>query len=304
MTPFKDYSKRTVTFVVIPHDRARPWRVNVRLWALHVLGAAVLAFAAWAFLAVSSSVDEQLTLAAHQKMKREMKEVSEELEASRAVIARMEQLDKDLRKVLNLKNQRRAGAYRGKGGPRVSEEANFAKVLQDRREAVSADLVQELKDVKQEALTQEASFKEIQVFLDQQHSVLAATPSIWPVNGWITSGFGSRASPLTGEAGRHMGVDIANETNTPIRAAADGLVTYAGWEGSYGRVIAIEHGYGYSTRYGHCARLKVKVGDEVKRGQVIAYIGSTGRSTGSHCHYEVRRHGVPVDPTKYLPAQQ
>ena len=304
MSHFKDYSKKTVTFVVIPHDRAKPWRLNVRVWVLVLAGIFLLGFAAWAFLAVSSSVDDQLTLAAHQKMKREMKEITEELEANRTVIARMEQLDRELRKVLNLKNQRKTPPFRGKGGPRVSEEANFSRTLQDRREALSADLVAELKDVKQEALTQEASFKEIQVFLDKQHSVLAATPSIWPVNGWITSGFGSRASPLTGEAGRHLGVDIANETNTPIRATADGLVTYAGWETGYGRVIAVEHGYGYSTRYGHCARLKVKVGDEVKRGQVIAYIGSTGRSIGSHCHYEVRRHGVPVDPMKYLPEQQ
>lgn len=298
------YSKKTVTFVVIPHDHAKPWRLGVRLWVLHVLGAAVLAGVAAGFWAFATRVDESLAIASHRRMKQEMKTITEELEASRAVIARMEQLDRDLRKVLNLKNQRKAAPYRGKGGPRVGEEANFARALQDRREAVSADLATQLKDVKQEALTQEASFKEIQVFLDQQQSVLGATPSIWPVNGWITSGYGSRASPLTGETGRHMGVDIANEANTPIRATADGLVTYAGWETGYGRVVAIEHGYGYSTRYGHCARLKVKVGDEVKRGQVIAYIGSTGRSTGSHCHYEVRRHGVPVDPAKYLPPQQ
>ena len=108
-------------------------------------------------------------------------------------------------------------------------------------------------------------------------------------------------NPLTGEPGRHMGVDIANEVNTPIHATADGLVTYAGWESGYGRVVVVEHGYGFSTRYGHCNRLEVKVGDEIKRGQVIGYMGSTGMSTGSHCHYEVRIHGVPVDPIPYLP---
>jgi murein DD-endopeptidase MepM/ murein hydrolase activator NlpD len=301
---FKNYSKKTVTFVLIPHDRAKPVRVNVRLWALHLSGVALAVFTVWAFLVASANVDYHITLNAHQKMKKEMKEIQEELEANRRVITRMAQLDQELRKVLNLNGTRKPMTAKGKGGPRVSEAANFSKVLQDRREALSSDLVAELKNVKQEALTQEASFKEIQVHLDKQQSVLAATPSIWPVNGWITSGFGVRSSPLTGEPGRHMGVDIANETNTPIRAAADGLVTYAGWETGYGRVVAIEHGYGYGTRYGHCARLKVKVGDEVQRGQVIAYIGSTGRSTGSHCHYEVRRHGVPVDPMKYLPEVQ
>jgi len=304
MPIFKDYSKKTVTFVIIPHDRARPTRINIRLWILHLVSVAVVLFSGWAFLIVSSNVDYHITLAAHQKMKQEMKDVESELVANRAVISRMVQLDQELRKVLNLKSTRRFGTFKGKGGPRVSEEANFAKVLQDRKEALSTHLVKDMENVKQEALTQETSFKEIQVYLDKQQSVLASTPSIWPINGWITSGYGSRASPLTGEPGRHMGVDIANETNAPIRAAADGLVTYAGWELGYGRLVAVEHGYGYSTRYGHCARLKVKVGDEVKRGDIIGYIGSTGRSTGSHCHYEVRQHGVPVDPTKYLPAVQ
>lgn len=102
-----------------------------------------------------------------------------------------------------------------------------------------------------------------------------------------------------------MGVDIANEANTPIRVTADGIVTYAGWEaGGYGRLVAVEHGYGYSTRYGHCCRVEVKVGDEVKQGQIIGYVGTTGRSTGCHCHYEVRIHGIPVDPEKYLPKQE
>jgi len=78
-------------------------------------------------------------------------------------------------------------------------------------------------------------------------------------------------------------------------------VVYAGWENGYGRVVVIEHGYGFSTRYGHCSSVDVKVGDEVKRGQIISYVGSSGRSTGSHLHYEVRIHGIPVDPEKYLP---
>jgi murein DD-endopeptidase MepM/ murein hydrolase activator NlpD len=96
-------------------------------------------------------------------------------------------------------------------------------------------------------------------------------------------------------------VDIANETNTPIRSTADGMVTYAGWQTGYGRVIVVEHGFGYSTRYGHCSRLEVSVGQDVKQGQVLGYLGSTGRSTGSHVHYEVRIHGVPVNPEKFLP---
>jgi murein DD-endopeptidase MepM/ murein hydrolase activator NlpD len=188
------------------------------------------------------------------------------------------------------------------GGPTEDDSEQLNKLLEEKDEKLMSKISMGTDSQTQETLKRQASFREIQIQLDRQRTLLASTPSIWPVKGWITSGFGKRMSPLTGEPGRHMGVDIANETNTPIRATADGLVTYAGWQAGYGRLVVVEHGYGFSTRYGHCARVCVTVGQEVKRGQVVAYIGSTGRSTGSHCHYEVRIHGMPVDPQKYLPS--
>lgn len=133
---------------------------------------------------------------------------------------------------------------------------------------------------------------------------LATKPSIWPVTGEVTSGFGWRSSPWESESGNemHPGLDIANSMDTPIVATADGVVVQSGWAGGYGNLVQIDHGNGMASLYGHNARLAVNVGDKVKKGQVISYMGSTGRSTGPHVHYEIRVNGSPVDPISFMVA--
>lgn len=129
---------------------------------------------------------------------------------------------------------------------------------------------------------------------------LAATPSIWPTNGQVTSSFGWRTSPWGGGSELHPGIDIANSMGTPIFATADGVVVQSGWAGGYGNIVQIDHGNGIETIYGHNSRVAVSVGQAVKKGQVISYLGSTGRSTGPHVHYEVRVNGTAVDPIRFL----
>lgn len=129
----------------------------------------------------------------------------------------------------------------------------------------------------------------------------SAYPSIWPVNGTITSNFGYRGNPIGGGTGYHEGLDIAVDYGTPVRATASGKVTMAGWVSGYGNLVEIDHGGGFVTRYGHNSMLLVVVGQEVKTGDIIALAGSTGRSTGPHCHYEVRVNGTPTDPLLFLP---
>lgn len=131
---------------------------------------------------------------------------------------------------------------------------------------------------------------------------LATTPSIWPAKGAVTSGFGWRVSPFGGSTELHQGVDIASDAGTPVVATADGEIVQSGWWGDYGNLVQIDHGNGLATFYGHNAQLLVRVGQTVLKGQVIAYAGSTGRSTGPHVHYEVRRNGAAVDPWRYLVA--
>jgi len=125
-------------------------------------------------------------------------------------------------------------------------------------------------------------------------------PDAWPIRGEITSGFGGRMDPFSGEGVRHSGIDISAPYGSPVEATADGIVLVAEPDAGYGREIVIDHGNGFSTMYGHLSQIKVVVGQEVKRGQIIGAIGMTGKATGPHLHYEVRIHDAPVDPTKYL----
>jgi len=151
-----------------------------------------------------------------------------------------------------------------------------------------------------EATIQERSFQELVEYLEDQKSLLASTPSIWPVRGWKTSTFGYRTSPFTGRREMHKGVDVATRTGTSIIAPADGLVIFSGREGGYGNLVLIDHGYGIVTKFGHASVLEVKRGQKVKRGDVVARVGNTGRSTGPHLHYEILVNGVAVNPMRYI----
>ena len=122
------------------------------------------------------------------------------------------------------------------------------------------------------------------------------TPSIWPAAGYVSSPYGLRFDGTE----FHQGIDIAADMGAPIVATADGVVTAAGWNGGYGNMVDVDHGGGIVTRYGHASAVAVTVGQQVRRGEVIAYVGSTGRSTGPHVHYEVRVDGQPVNPAGYL----
>lgn len=133
-----------------------------------------------------------------------------------------------------------------------------------------------------------------------QSLLLSSTPSIAPVRGILTDGFGGRSDPFTGEPGTHNAVDISSAVGQAVRAPADGIVVKSEWANGYGNVVYIAHGYGYATRYGHLSNFAVKPGDHVKRGDVIGHVGSTGRSTGPHLHYEVRLNNNPVNPLEYI----
>jgi murein DD-endopeptidase MepM/ murein hydrolase activator NlpD len=130
--------------------------------------------------------------------------------------------------------------------------------------------------------------------------IFADAPSLWPIEGRVTSSFGERQDPFNGEGAFHAGIDIAAPYGTPVRATADGDVATAGWGTGYGREICIDHGHDVSTVYGHLSSIAVIAGQHVTRGEIIGYVGQSGRSTGPHLHYEVRVHSVPVNPHKYL----
>ena len=152
---------------------------------------------------------------------------------------------------------------------------------------------------------QEKSFNAIEGMVKNKEKLLAAIPAIQPVSDKdltrIASGFGTRIDPVYKVPKYHAGLDFAAPIGTPIYATADGIVTDAGYnDGGYGNRVVINHGFGYETLYGHMYKVKARVGQKISRGEVIGYVGSTGKSTGPHCHYEVHRNGTPVDPIYYF----
>jgi murein DD-endopeptidase MepM/ murein hydrolase activator NlpD len=148
--------------------------------------------------------------------------------------------------------------------------------------------------------TQLDQIGQVDRFLATKKSLVADMPEMAPLFGRMTSGFGARRWRRSGHSENHFGIDIAAPRGTPVHAPAEGVVTHAAWKGDYGKMVELDHGTGYTTRFGHLSQMDVEVGDRVMKGQIIGEVGSTGRSTGPHLHYEVRYDGTPVDPIDYL----
>jgi murein DD-endopeptidase MepM/ murein hydrolase activator NlpD len=136
--------------------------------------------------------------------------------------------------------------------------------------------------------------------VERRHALAAATPSIWPVAGWLSSSYGTRKDPFSADENFHPGLDISADYGQPVLATADASVASAAPNGSYGNMVVLDHGFGITTKYGHLSRFAVRTGQHVKRGDVIGYVGSTGRSTGSHLHYEIWMNGRLTNPMTLL----
>ena len=172
------------------------------------------------------------------------------------------------------------------------------------------ELIQESKDyatisIQMDHYLQETELREQEVLalyedLIEHQSLLNATPSIQPARGWFSSHFGYRIDPFSKRPEMHRGLDIVAPIGTPIFAPAKGVVSYVGYDPGYGKLVTIDHGYGVKTRYAHNSKIFVELGQKVRRREIIASVGNTGRSTGPHLHYEVRVNGVPVNPKNYI----
>jgi len=174
----------------------------------------------------------------------------------------------------------------------------------NRLQSGSEDLIRQMhRDVERllaEASVQELSQQELGKIFEDSKSIMASTPTVWPVNGSVTSGFGYRSSPFTGRAEFHRGIDIVAPVGTPIKVPAEGLVLSTEWSSGYGLILSINHGYGVVTRYAHLAQVEVELGQRVRRGQRIATVGRSGRTTGAHLHYEIILNGIPINPMRFL----
>ena len=136
--------------------------------------------------------------------------------------------------------------------------------------------------------------------VERREALASSTPSIWPAHGWLTGTFGGRSDPFSGEPAFHQGLDISTDKGQPVFATADGTIESASYTGDYGNLIVIRHGFGLVTRYGHLSAFAVKLGQSITRGAVIGYVGSTGRATGAHLHYEILANGRLINPLQLL----
>jgi len=179
-------------------------------------------------------------------------------------------------------------------------ENPFRKASVFRGNKLLDEMLKDIENMKIGTFKQKSKMSELLDVMEDRRDVLASTPSIWPTRGWIASSFGMRSSPFTKKREFHRGVDISVAKGTIVRAPADGIVTFSGMKGSLGKAVEVNHGFGISTVYGHNSKLLVREGQRVTRGEPISRVGSTGRSTGPHLHYEIRVAGVRVNPRKYM----
>ena len=211
----------------------------------------------------------------------------------------LRQFDKKIRIMANLVTGKDKEQLLGIGGP-VSEENRLRSRMAADDKAMIAGIGRQVDRLMDDALSREQSFANLLAYLQEKKSLLASTPSIWPVAGWVTSEFGPRTSPFGSDKEFHKAIDIATRIGKPIQAPADGIVAEVAFQNDVGQMIRIDHGHGISTIYGHLSQAVVRVGATVHKGDRIGYVGNTGRSTGSHLHYAVMLNGIPVNPRKYL----
>ena len=233
----------------------------------------------------------------HQR--EQIQSFAKEINELKERLLRLDHFEKRIRIIANIDGEEDGEGLFGVGGS-TPEDLNPEIELTQRHQSLMKDMHQQIGQLDKAADNQQYDLESLLDSLEAQKNLLAHTPAIRPARGWITSDFGYRLSPFTGNREFHKGLDIANRKGTKIQAAADGVVTYSGPRGFSGNLMIIDHGHGITTRYAHLEKTFVNKGDRVSRGTTIALMGNTGRSTGAHLHYEVRLNGVPVNPSKYI----
>ena len=207
--------------------------------------------------------------------------------------------EKKIRIIANIENNADQDGLFGVGGS-IPDDLDTKVPLTEKHNSLMREIHEQVQQIDTASVRQKEGFESLFNFLQDQRNLLSSTPAIRPTKGWVTSGFGYRISPFTGRREFHKGLDIATREGMPIIATADGVVSFSGTKGLLGKVVAIDHGHGMITQYGHLEKITTKRGQAVKRGDVIAHVGLTGRTTGPHVHYEIRLNGVQINPTKYI----
>jgi murein DD-endopeptidase MepM/ murein hydrolase activator NlpD len=296
-------SNRFYTIMIIPENSARPRQIHVPAWAVRALMIALPIFALIIitlfldYRFVANQVYENRELQSeNRKLRQNVQLYQNRLDTLDSNLSRIENFSARLKMITNLMDKDSLSKQIELPPPNASTNTQFASLPSE-----DPKTEEPFERLSSKSLTLEQELHDLYELLSDQKSFLNALPTKKPADGYFTSGFGVRVSPL-GDGGEkmHEGLDIANAVGTPIRSPAQATVAFAGRKSGYGQIVVLDHGYGLETWYGHTSKILVKPGQLVKRGQSIALIGNSGRSTGAHLHYEVRVHGIPVDPLAYI----
>jgi len=310
-------ASRSFTILVVPERSSEVRRIQIPRALLNALGIFAMLFVtalgaagAHYYFIIDQAVQNRVLLKENAELRGNIEQMSGKLDDVNTTLNRVDLFDRKLREITRLSDPSRglaigpvneplavggsgdieAGLFAAPPEPQDPEQQQLEFALLDAR----------LLGLAGEARRQETSLRELSHYFDEQSALLENTPSVWPVQGWVTSEFGMRDDPYTGSRTMHLGLDISTAEGKAVMAPANGVVAFAGDRAGYGWVLVLDHGMGITSFYGHLKEMLVQVGDKIVRGQHIASVGNTGRSTGPHLHYEVRAHDIPVNPRVYI----
>lgn len=294
--------KEKLTFMMIPGSSGISRQISIPLIAIYLSVAAVLILVLASFFLSAQLFTDHVTENQLDQLRQENQALKDKFDKMRWNLNEVQdryttlvEKEEYLRTIFDLPAIDDEERKLGVGGP---EPPSLAVMSPSRKSAYLTELeVDGLLTLSQFELQ---NFADVETALLKIKDRLSHTPSIWPTKGWLSRGFGMKLDPFTGYKQMHRGIDLANRTGTKIIATADGKVRSISRSTGMGKMIVIDHGYGFQTRFGHLSEIKVHTGQKVKRGDVIGLMGSTGYSTGPHLHYEVIRNGKFLDPRDFI----
>ena len=295
------------TVVVIPKQTSKVRKLTLSTPVFYAVAAMLVLFFVMggvglirSFVLKSELEDFHALKNKYLRQQIDIKKVSNQVGSFKDQMNRLRELDYKLRLITDLEVEKPNPSLYGIGGSiDLSDKGLMARGNLEKMDLITL-LDKDLVRLKEMASYQEESFNNLKAFLVDQRDLLQRSPYRWPVQGFVSSTFGPRTDPFTGLQRQHQGIDVVAPKGTIIRAPADGIVTFTSVDPSFGNMLVIDHGYGIITRYGHNDSNIVREGQRIKRGDPIAYVGSSGKSTGPHLHYEIRINDIAVNPQNFL----
>jgi murein DD-endopeptidase MepM/ murein hydrolase activator NlpD len=309
--------RKKISFVVLSNSGAPAKQMCASKASIRLVGVFILAclisvgYVVYDYFQLKQTMVHLQTRASHltnelseiQSQRQQIQEFASEINSLKGHLVSLNNFEKKIRIIANIEKTDDSNNIFGVGGS-IPEDLDARLPLMEKHNSLMRDMHEQIDELNRASIHQKGEFESLLKSLEDQHNLLASTPAIRPISrgekSWVTSSFGFRRSPFTGQREFHRGFDISTRKGTPILATAEGVVTFAGKKGLLGNTLIIDHGHGMVTRYGHCSKFLKKRGEKVKRWEPIALVGNTGRSTGPHVHYEVRLNGIPVNPYKYI----